>query len=325
MVEERETPRKLNVMIARFPYGGNGGIATEVPEIADWLASTVSIARKDADKGGLADKIDRICTRKFSDTPITMTRNAAVEAAKAWKADVLVMIDSDQVPDVEAEFDSDSQPFFKTAFDYLHAHYEKGPVVIGAPYVGPAENVYVFVWENSQNSNEHEIGFQIRQYSRHESTLMQGFHPAAALPTGLIMYDMRCFDLITKPYFYYEYTDDSESKKASTEDVTNTRDISLAGVELLGYNPVLCLWSSWAGHWKQDLKRKPRILTAEGVSKKLKTAFTRGIQANQKVVFLGDDQTCALSNEIRGMFPTGPKTNGLALGNNAPSADAISP
>ncbi len=87
-----------------------------------------------------------------------------------------------------------------------------------------------------------------------------------------------------KPFFYYEFTDQYEWQKASTEDVTNTRDISLAGLVQLGYNPVHCAWSSWAGHWKARNVEKPNIITAKEVSRKFVTAIKRKEDGERKLV-----------------------------------------
>ena len=149
-------------------------------------------------------------------------------------------------------------------------HYGKGPLVIGAPYCGPpngGENVYVFYWDNL-GSRGTETAFKLEQYPRMIAAKMSGIQECAALPTGMILYDLRCFDLIepskltkdqaldqfkegkltkaqtlaalSEGFFHYEWKNGYASEKASTEDVQNTRDISLAGQLKLGYNPVRC-------------------------------------------------------------------------------------
>jgi hypothetical protein len=129
-------------------------------------------------------------------------------------------------------------------------------------------------------------------YDRHTSASMMGIQECAALPTGLIMYDMRCFDLTepkddaSKPWFYYEWHDKYAAEKASTEDVTQTRDLSLVGVTKLGYNPVHCNWDAWAGHWKPKCVGKPAILSASSVGHKLKDAWGKGYEGNVKLIDL---------------------------------------
>lgn len=268
------TPRKLSVLFAFPSYGGNGGIASEHPDIRRWYTRTINQCDKD-------ERISAVHETTRSDTPITMVRNKFVTEAREIKADVLVMCDSDQAPDLHL-IEAGVQEFFPTSFDFLYNHYEKGPCVIGAPYCGPpgnagSENMYVFLWQNS-GDHGHESIVQLEQVPRMMACRMQGIQECAALPTGLIMYDMRAFDLIEpchkskaeiledlltgkitknealrclhEGFFYYQWKNNYADEKVGTEDVCNTRDISLAGIVKLGYNPVFCNWDAPVGHWK---------------------------------------------------------------------------
>jgi hypothetical protein len=260
--------RKLNVGLVTFSYGGNGGISSEVPDIREWMVPLVAEASRDP-------RIENIRIWNLADTPITMTRNRAVLQAREFGLDVLVMIDSDMKPDLEG-----SKKFFPSSFDFLYDHYDKGPVVIGAPYCGPPpmECVYVFEWRDMQTGHPNP-DFQLKMYERTQAVTMAGIQPCAALPTGLIMYDMRAFEVTEpkteedKPWFYYEFPNKYQAEKASTEDVTMTRDLSLAGTEKLGYNPVFCNWDAWAGHWKPKCVGKPQFIEAKHISKKLKDCW----------------------------------------------------
>ena len=118
-------PRKLKVLVTSFPYGGNGAVHSEVPDIRHWAVQTLSKAAQDP-------RIESILMQDFSDTPITMTRNEAVVYARENGVDVLVMIDSDTKPDSQLGRDPNAVPFFEAAFDAIYEHYEKGPLVIGA-------------------------------------------------------------------------------------------------------------------------------------------------------------------------------------------------
>ena len=288
------TPRKLNLHLSTFPYGGNGAAAKEHPDIRHWWHETISWAKADP-------RIGNVSSSDINDCPITMCRNRAVVEARKMGADILVMVDSDQSPGKHKD-DPGFKPFVPSSFDYLYSHYEKGPVVIGAPYCGPPpfENVYVFRWE-SMGVHGDETSFSIDAYTRYEATMMTGIQECAALPTGLIMYDMRAFELVepchlpreevllkfkagelnikqaermlNEGWFYYEWKDGTASQKASTEDVTNTRDISLAGMAKLGYNPMLCNWDSWAGHWKPWNVGKPQRYGCEQIA----TSFKRAV------------------------------------------------
>lgn len=269
------TPRRLSVLVAFFPYAGNSTGSSMAFDVTEWFAQTLVKIKQD-------DRVADIHIRSFCDTPITMTRNKAVEVAKEIGADVLVMVDSDMRPDMYPE----APKFWDVAFTKLYEHYDKGPLVIGAPYGGtpPHENMFVFKWRGFMNAGE-ETPFSLDQYTREEAAKMSGIEEAAALPTGLIMYDVRSFDLIEKPYFRYEWTDESASEKASTEDVQNTRDISIAGIQQLGYNPVMCAWDCWAGHLKVWCVGRPGLLTAEAVSDSLRKAFERGARNERQIQF----------------------------------------
>lgn len=277
--------QKFSVGIVTFSYGGNGGISSEVPDIREWMIPTVLEAHKD-------DRISGIRVWNLSDTPITMTRNRAVLMARQYGIDVLVMVDSDMKPDINAG-QPDAKPFFKSSFDFLVDHYHKGPCVIGAPYCGPppVENVYVFRWQNLVTENPNP-DFQLEMYDRHTAVKMAGIQDCAALPTGLIMYDMRAFEITEpksdadKPWFYYEWKDHFAADKASTEDVTQTRDLSLTGTQKLGYNPVYCNWDAWAGHWKPKCVGKPQVIDAKGISDKLRTFWESKADNQTKLVNL---------------------------------------
>lgn len=289
-------PRRLKVGFGFMPYGGNGNTSSEHPDIRNWLIPTIVQAKSDP-------RIDPdILYKDLADTPLTMVRNDIVGWAQENGVDVLVMVDSDNTPDIMLGLDPSAKPFFETSFDFLYNHYERGPVVIGAPYCGPpmqpdgsgTENVYVFLWRNF-NSIQPTDRMALRQFEREEAAMRAGIEPVAALPTGCIMIDMRAFDLIPHPYFEYEYENEGPEcqtcgckkpgprrQKASTEDVVTTRNISLNGCLKLGYNPVLCNWDAWAGHWKPRCVGKPVILTADRVGSALKHAVESGIRSDVK-------------------------------------------
>jgi hypothetical protein len=275
--------QKFNVGFCTFSYGGNGGISSEVPDIREWMVPLISEISRDP-------RIDTIRVWNLSDTPITMTRNRAVVMARQFGLDVLVMVDSDMKPDVHSD-QPDARPFFQSSFDFFVNHYAKGPCVIGAPYCGPppVECVYVFRWQNHQSLHPNP-DYQLEMYDRNTAVKLAGIQECAALPTGLIMYDMRAFELTEpktdedKPWFYYEWKDRYAAEKASTEDVTMTRDLSLVGSEVLGYNPVYCNWDAWAGHWKPKCVGKPQIIQAKDISGKLKSCWEAKVDRDTKLV-----------------------------------------
>lgn len=294
-------PRKLNVAFASFPYGGNGGISSEIPALRHWYLKTIPPLKQDP-------RIGEVTWFDVSDTPITMTRNQAVEKARTLKADVLVMVDSDQFPDRNPER-LGAKPFFSSSFDFLYKHYDRGPVMIGAPYCGPppARNVYVFEWAGYENEPADD-NFRLEQFSRERAACMAGIQECGALPTGLIMFDMRLFDIIDPPYFAYEYEGEGlpcphcgvrkpgkQAYKASTEDVVMTRDASMNALVKLGYNATFCNWDAWAGHMKSENVGAPQLLTADMVSRQLTRAVLQGRRANEQLITVGGERNGHIS------------------------------
>jgi hypothetical protein len=283
--------QKFNVGFCTFSYGGNGGIASEVPKIREWMVPLVADLSKD-------ERIANIRIWNIADTPVTMSRNKAVLDARSFGLDVLVMIDSDMTPDLYLGVESAAKPFFQSSFDFLVKHYSLGPCVIGAPYCGPPphECVYVFEWRNLRTDSVNP-DFQLKMYERPQAARMAGVQECAALPTGLIMYDMRAFELTEpkapgeRPWFYYEFSDLYEAEKASTEDVTMTRDLSLVGTQKLGYNPVFCNWDAWAGHHKPLVVGKPSYVQPSHISSKLKQSWEANVDPDVKTVELRPAQT----------------------------------
>lgn len=277
--------RQLKVMFASFPYGGVGASSLETPDCRHWETRNVLWMSKDKRVEPFDDWLPGRDYIKINDTPISMCRNQAVIQAQNAKADVLVMIDSDMRADCEFGLDPAATPFVPTAFNFLYNHWEKGPTVLAAPYCGasPVNNVFAFHWDSDRNPREDLLNLKLAQYSRHEAYQMAGIHPCAAIGTGLMMFDMRIFDLLPQPWFYYTF-DDTHTKKLATEDCTFTRDVAMLGYLTLGYEPLLCCWNSWAGHWKPELVRKPQPMTTEMINDKFKAGVLSRLKADEKLL-----------------------------------------
>ncbi len=296
------TPRKLNVAIVGFPYGGNGSVSHIVPAVKDWTVSTVLAMKKD-------DRVGEIFHRDFSDCPITATRNESIEWAKKIGVDVLIMVDSDMTPDLYVGVDPLAKPFFASSFDKLYKHYDQGPIAIVAPYCGPPghprtggwENVYVFKWQNMHSDEPQREEYKLDPFERDEASRLTGFTEVAAGPTGLCMIDMRVFQYMTHPYFYYQYEGDGElcptchqhkpgpqAQKSTTEDVAFFRDMNIAVQDAKGYAPVLCNWDAWAGHNKPKCVGKPTAMMNSQVAKKMRDAFERSPDRGMRSIQLGE-------------------------------------
>jgi hypothetical protein len=58
----------------------------------------------------------------------------------------------------------------------------------------------------------------------------------------------------------------------------------LVGTQRLGYNPVFCNWDAWAGHWKPKCVSKPQVISASGISEKLKGWWEAKVDPNTRLV-----------------------------------------
>ena len=303
--------RKFRIGIVGFPYAGNGGTKAILPEIADWMVDTVIEAKSDP-------RIECVLSENFADTPITMNRNRAVQWAKDNGVDFLLMIDSDNIPDLYVGKEPGAKPFFETAFNFFFDNYDKGGVVIGSPYCGPLPDpvnggmslVYVFKWANNGHL-ESGVDMRLEAFGREEAEVLTGIQPVAALPTGVIGYDIRVFDLISHPYFDYEWKDDlppckscgqslpgPRAEKCSTEDVVNTRNLSLNGHLKLGRDVVYCAWDCWSGHAKPTIIGKPRSIKADAVSRTLRVACRNHLGTEDRLTRVTRGNLPAPTNEF---------------------------
>lgn len=281
---------KASVMLAQFP----GNNSTH-PDAADWICETYYKAKTDP-------RFDRVIRWHRSDTPIDMVRNLAFEEAKRQQVDFLLMIDNDMKPDYPGG--PGSKPFWDSSIDFIFAKHLAKPCIIAAPYCGPApyENPYVFKWVDFETHSKN-VNIKLECFSREEAASRAGIEQVAALPTGLMILDMRVFNVLQRPipqgekrprhgYCYYEF-DPTYSIKESTEDVTLTRDASLAGI------PCYCNWDAWAGHWKLKCVQKPEMLTIDNVRLNLQEAIKRR-SADEKVHILGaGDKVLPVPDHIR--------------------------
>jgi len=257
---------KRSVMFARFPFG-----ASDHPDTTNWLVETVLKAKSDP-------RIGEVHRTHIDDTPITMSRNLAVKRAQQAGADILVFIDSDMRPDLKYP---GARPFWDSSLDFLLA--QERPSIVAAPYCGrpPNENVFVFRWFNMETGQPNP-DMKLENVSRDNAAYLAGFEEVGAIGTGLMMIDMRVFERLPPPYFYYEWTDATQSEKGSTEDVTFTRDAAIAGCGLF------CNWDAWAGHHKLKCVYKPKMIGIDQVRDNLHAALLRGVESGEREIIMHD-------------------------------------
>ncbi len=284
--------QKFKVAISRFPAND-----WEAKECVEWLIHTVVAMKKD-------ERIEEVISIvPGGQTPITMLRNKAVVDAKSAGATHLLMIDSDMAPDLNLP---GNKPFWPTAWEFMlerrarEEAYTRSlakvdglpppsstvfpPATISAPYCGPSpfQQCYVFQWA-SRRSGKPEHDFILDMISRESAAIRSGIQEVAAMATGLILYDMRVFDVLPPPWYCYEWADQTQSEKATTEDVYQTRNASLLGL------PQFCAWDSWAGHRKPEIVGKPQLMTRDMVHESLRAAVMRGVDRGDRLIMVGDE------------------------------------
>ena len=270
--------RKYNITIGQFPYG-----SISHPDVNAFLAHTYHKMKTD-------ERIDKIFWYSVGDTPITMTRNQCVYEAIQLGVDYILMVDSDMGPDYLVGRDPQARPFWDVAWGFMMnrrsdedayvRQFRDGqtysdlfpPATIAAPYCGPPpkELPYIFRWKNyeSNDPNEH---FKLEMLEREDAAMRSGIEEVAALPTGLILYDVRVFKELEAagalPWFDYEYTDKYCRQKCTTEDVFQTRNAHMLDL------PLYVAWDCWGKHWKHKGVEKPSMVTRAQVQGSMRKAL----------------------------------------------------
>jgi hypothetical protein len=269
--------KTFKVGFAQFP-----GNSSTRPEPPDWVMRTVLKCKKDK-------RIqDAIWTFNEGDTPITMVRNKCVFEAIRDGVDYLLMIDSDMDPDYLVGYDPHSRPFWDVAWEFMVDRRKREKkeglpyATIAAPYccAPPHESPMIFKWTTSQSDNPNP-DHRLLMMSREEAAVRSGIEQVEALPTGLILYDVRVFKRLEElgglPWFDYEWTDKYQIAKASTEDVFQTRNANMAGM------PQFVAWDCWAVHNKNKRVGKPVLIYRDDVHACYREAIQRELERGETV------------------------------------------
>lgn len=259
---------KVSVAIARFPYG-----EMEHSACVDWLMLTYH-------KMMIDERISDVKIGRKSDTPITMTRNGMVQDCLNAKVDLLVMVDSDMGPD-DCLAEPGSKPFWDSSFNYWWRYRKQKPCCIFAPYCGrpPAEVPMIFRWCTWEGDHPNP-DWRMEMYSREEAATRTGFEKVAAGPTGLMLIDMRVFEVLPRPWFAYEWKDSTQREKASTEDVVFTRNLSMLGIDQI------VNWNAWAAHYKVKRVRKPGLITIESIAERMREPLLASRRAGEATIVM---------------------------------------
>jgi hypothetical protein len=241
-------PEKVKILVVRMAYGER-----ELSRCVTWLLGAMHTLMNHP-------QVELVQTTHLDRCPTDMARNEAAQLALKNGYDFLVMIDDDVVPDYRMRLphkEDHEHPFFPAALNFALAHDSEGhgPCVVAAPYCGPPPNelVYVNVWKNFETGDSNP-NFHMKTVDRREAAIKKGFERVGALPTGLILIDCRVFEKLSHPYFAYEYSDETKSRKISTEDSVFSRNLDLVGV------PQYCTWGSWCLHRKFKDVGKPELV-----------------------------------------------------------------
>jgi hypothetical protein len=230
-----DSQQKARVGIYRLCYGG-----WERAVLGSWLAKTVVSILRDHERIGFLDE------EPFDKAPVYASRNSIVKRAQELKLDYIVMCDNDQVPDVVPG----APLFWDTAFNFAR---ELGELCVITAPTRMLNGMIAIHRLEVRDGKKHLLLMQ-----PHEVAYKKGVERVAGTGTGLIFIDMAVFDLLTPPYFRFEYTDKLETDVKAGEDILFTAD--LGGPKV----PIYCAWDCWSGHDKMGCigkpEAKPRVL-----------------------------------------------------------------
>lgn len=224
---------------------------------------------------------------------ILLNRNSLAEHAIRERADFLLMVDPDMVPDIystqnfqmqdEVEVDSPAlpgqMPFLPMALEFFKSH----PCsVLAAPAVGdmPKRRLNVYPLEADQSMSKPAT----HEYA--EKRVREGnvIEKVAAIGTGLIMIPTPVFQFIKRPFFDDVYNEGKTTLELS-QDVYFTNTCHQAGID------VYCAWCSFCGHKKTWTLGCPGIDTLFAPrSQAPKTATTKPDLAAARDQFFADEE-----------------------------------
>ncbi len=271
-----ELPAKIRLLVVRFSYDGN-----ERVEVGQWIAQNAPIL-------ATHPRVEAVFWACPIGYPITVQRNSALQSALRNNCHFVLFLDTDMIFDVHCSDGGmdyphlpkmpDQRPFMPAALDFALEH--PGPCVIAAPYCSgpPQERVLVhrFSEFEQESANAPTEGLRLECFTREEAATRTGYEMVAALPTGMMLIDTRVTQVLHPPWFTYEYADEYETKLATTEDVTFSRNLYYLGV------PQYVSWNSWACHVKPKYVGRPRVYPKTAYASGLRKSWEREIVERAK-------------------------------------------
>ncbi len=247
------------------------------------------------------ERVESVLISSSTGYPTDRVRNQIAKVAKDEGYQFLLMIDDDMHPDLAVGQDPNAVQFLPSAINFALAH--DGPCVIGAPYCSgpPAQEVVVMCTREYLPGLPDGSGMKIDKYTRYEAAAMTGIKRVSALPTGHMLIDLRCLDVLPPPWFSYEYKDPPyNTQLASSEDIVFSRNLDWLGV------PQYCNWDCWAGHVKQFVTGKPLPSPVVDIPKSIYKAWSNGWRPKNDYDgnALPVVQSPAIENRIASLIPT---------------------
>lgn len=181
---------------------------------------------------------------------ILQARNILVQRARLNRANYLLMLDPDMIPDVRCGSWPDAEPFMKSAKRQLD---ETPLCVLAAPARGPSPS-----HEGTQHWRVHtftkgEDG-EIRRLTMQEAAALRGWQQMEAVGSGLMLIPMEVFAALDDhaerlgsgvvPYFDDVYADETKTDIHYTQDLYFCLRCRDAGI------PIFVNFSAWSGHWQ---------------------------------------------------------------------------
>lgn len=209
-------------------------------EIGTFLVEATVVTLSDPD---VKRKVEDVLHIPICAFPTDKARNVLVQKAKERHVDFLFMVDSDAAP---------AEGWFKTALLYLMQN--KYPCFVAAPYVSADGTVQVMEYRHTDPEPTVPLErWALKHLDRLDASRRSGIEKVHSVGTHCVAYDMRVFDLVKQPYFYYQYNHDHTDVEG-TEDVMLHNNLYYANVECY------VTWDFWAAHYKTRRLQGPVAL-----------------------------------------------------------------
>lgn len=176
-----------------------------------------------------------------SNPRILLNRNICVAQAQRIKADYLLFLDPDMVPDYYVGQDPQAKRFWDTAWSFIKQH--RG-AVCAAPYCGPPPDEAVHVFVRTDHG-------EVSRLPRAIAAQQQGWKAVEGVGTGLMLIDMAVFVRLDQPYFDDEYVD------ASRTDLYRSQDVQFCLKCRAKDVGIYVNFDAWALHYQPMLVHRP--------------------------------------------------------------------